>query len=361
MTRKSLLMAPGSRLSRAIAAVMLALTLLGAMPAALLAKDKKAPAAAAPKKTWLELLDISKIVWPNPPAITRIKYLNYFSSEKLRQEPQPGARQRTSWMDRMAGGKTPEDKAGFNDPFVLWRPYGMAVDHAGKLYIADGRVGAIFIFDTETKDCQLIKSGIQVRFGDIVGLAMDDDDTLYVSDSALQRVVIFNSEHRLLGTISQGMSEPAGIAIDTQNRFLYVVDTALDQVLVYDIDTRKLLRRIGTTGKEHHLTSPGNFAKPTNIAVDRDGNIFVTDTLNDRVEMFDADGRFIRTWGQEWRWRRAFWTPEGNRRGFRRPCVGGRCDARHNPDLHPGRRIADALGRPWQPAWPVLCHRRTGG
>ena len=40
------------------------------------------------------------------------------------------------------------------------------------------------------------------------------------------------------------------------------------------------------------------FSLPTNIAVDGDGNVYVTDTLNDRVEIFDADGNFISTFGK---------------------------------------------------------------
>ena len=43
---------------------------------------------------------------------------------------------------------------------------------------------------------------------------------------------------------------------------------------------------------------PGDFSKPTNVAVDKDGNLYVTDTLNDRVEVFDADGNFIRAFGK---------------------------------------------------------------
>ena len=73
---------------------------------------------------------------------------------------------------------------------------------------------------------------------------------------------------------------------------------ATDQVLVYDADTFKLLRKIGTAGKDHTLTDPGDFSEPTNVAVDKDGNLFVTDTLNDRVEVFDAEGVFVRTFGK---------------------------------------------------------------
>jgi DNA-binding beta-propeller fold protein YncE len=94
------------------------------------------------------------------------------------------------------------------------------------------------------------------------------------------------------------MVDPVGLALDTENRFLYVADVGLDQVLVYDADNFKLLRKIGTTGKNHTLTSPGDFAKPSAVAVDRDGNLYVADMLNARIEVFDADGNFIRTFGK---------------------------------------------------------------
>jgi DNA-binding beta-propeller fold protein YncE len=100
------------------------------------------------------------------------------------------------------------------------------------------------------------------------------------------------------GQISDGLVDPVGLAIDTTNRFLYVVDTQQDQVLVYDADTLKLLRRIGTGGKNHFLTTPGDFGAPQGVAVDADGNVYVTDTLNNRVEIFDADGAFISTFGK---------------------------------------------------------------
>jgi DNA-binding beta-propeller fold protein YncE len=114
----------------------------------------------------------------------------------------------------------------------------------------------------------------------------------------MHRVMIFNAKHDVDGQITEGLVDPVGLAIDTTNRFLYVVDTQQDQVIVYDADTLKLLRRIGTGGKNHYLTTPGDFGAPQGIAVDQDGNVYVTDTLNNRVEIFDADGTFISAFGK---------------------------------------------------------------
>jgi DNA-binding beta-propeller fold protein YncE len=110
--------------------------------------------------------------------------------------------------------------------------------------------------------------------------------------------MVFSPKHELEGQIADGLVDPVGIAIDTTNRLLYAVDTQQDQVLVYDADSQKLLRRIGTGGKNHFLTTPGDFGAPQGVAVDADGNVYVTDTLNNRVEIFDADGSFISTFGK---------------------------------------------------------------
>ena len=53
-------------------------------PGGALCRQKEEEAEAAPKQpNILDVLDYSKIVWPNPPAVTRIKYLNYFCCDKF--------------------------------------------------------------------------------------------------------------------------------------------------------------------------------------------------------------------------------------------------------------------------------------
>ena len=278
-----------------VVALMISLIVLLLAPSAYGVKKKKKGEAAKPQPTFMDRLDISKIVWPNPPAITRIRYLNYFCAQK----PPDLQEKKAKWMDRLAGlaaGATPQNDRRL---FQLVTPYGMGVDSKNRLYVADSKVHAVFIFNTETKDLELIKNGVHARFGLITGLALDDSDRLFLSDSEMRRVLVFDPQHRVEGSISEGLVSPGGLAIDNENRFLYVADPELDQVLVYDADPpHKLLRKLGTPGKGHALTTPGDFAKPSNVAVDKDGNLYVSDTFNDRVEIFDADGNFIRAFGK---------------------------------------------------------------
>jgi sugar lactone lactonase YvrE len=285
---------------RAKAGLALALLLALACPSFASDDTQKKKKNNGPQKTVsvLEKIDTSKIVWPQPPKITRVRYMNYFAGEKLPDFNAQPAQSKHAWMDRLAGSST--DKGG--DPlkghYFMDEPHGLVVDSKGKLYVADSKVGAIFIIDPETRDTEMIKNGKDATFALITGLAIDDADRLFVSDPGNHNILIFGPNHKAQAAIREGLSEPAGMAIDLENRFLYVADVALDQVLVYDADTFALLRRIGTGGKDHSLTTPGDFAKPTGVAVDKDGNLYVADMLNARIEIFDADGHFIRTFGK---------------------------------------------------------------
>jgi sugar lactone lactonase YvrE len=280
-----------NRKGRLVLCLMLGLTLLAPVSAF---AGKKKKAATEPKKTLV--IDYSNIVWPNPPAIARIKYQAFYAAEKISQVTAGNNTKKAKWMDRLAG--TQPTSEGGKVLFQLGEPYGVAVDSKNNLYVADQKVGAIFIFNTETREVELIKNKTHAHFVRIIGLAMDDNDRLFVSDPGLRHILVFNAAHKAEDVITEGLVMPGSLALDHENRLLYVSDVELDQVLVYDADTFKLKRKIGTTGHNHELTSPGDFAKPTGLAVDPEGNLYVADTLNNRIEIFDADGKFISTFGK---------------------------------------------------------------
>ena len=287
------------RTRRNTVALLLPICLLLPTMASAGKKKKPAPATAAATGPRKFAFDPKALVWPSPPNTARVRWLDYFAGEKIDYSAAAQAKPKASWMDRLAGGQSDEEKASSKTfPFQLVGPYGIAIDSKGLVYVADQRVGAVFIFNPATHDTELIRNGFEAHFGWINGLAIDDDDRLFVSDAKMHRVMIFNAKHVIEGQITDGIVDPVGLAIDTTNRFLYVVDTQQDQVLVFDADTEKLLRRIGTGGKNHFLTTPGDFGAPQGVAVDADGNVYVTDTLNNRVEIFDADGAFISTFGK---------------------------------------------------------------
>jgi DNA-binding beta-propeller fold protein YncE len=264
-------------------------------------KNKKTSNDAAAQATGPqgEPIDYSKLVWPNPPAIARVRWMNYFAGMKIDYAPATKTKKKQSWMDRVAGAKQEDNVDKLKTfPWQLLRPYGIAIDSKGLVYVADQKVGAVFIFNTETRDTTLIKNGVDAHFGMINGVAIDDGDRLFVSDGKMHRVLVFDPKHRIEGQITDGLIDPVGMAVDNENRFLYVVDEQQDLVQVYDADSLKLLRHIGTPGKKHTSTLPGEFGGASNVALDQDGNVYVTDTMNNRVEIFDAEGTFVSEFGK---------------------------------------------------------------
>ena len=99
---------------------------------------------------------------------------------------------------------------------------------------------------------------------------------------------------------------PGGLALDSHNH-LYAVDAGNDRILKYDGDG-KFLTQWGSYGTGE---SQFNFGVTTldgsnytqvavaggDVATDRQDNIYVVDTLNARIQKFDATGKFLTKWG----------------------------------------------------------------
>jgi DNA-binding beta-propeller fold protein YncE len=279
------------------------LALAFVLPAPLQAGKKKA--ATAPPVNPADqrvkaYFDITKIVWPSPPEIPRVAFKEIYTGQKIDPNLFTKKARKKTWMDRLAGS-LPADQVQMDKlPFQLIRTYGVGVDSKGKIYAADQGVAAVFIFDPQNKGhVELIGNGRQATFGLIAGVALDDDDRLFVVDVSLHHVVVFSPKHAQEAVFGADvLVRPAGVAIDRENRFVYVADTGNDVVDVFDADSYKLLRQIGKPSKKHDQTSPGLFSLPEGVALDSDGNVYVTDTFNDRIEIFDADGQFISTFGK---------------------------------------------------------------
>ena len=80
--------------------------------------------------------------------------------------------------------------------------------------------------------------------------------------------------------------EPGGMQF--YNGELYVVDSKNHRIQVFNKDLQ-LLRHFGREG-----TSNGYFNSPTDVAIDDKGTLYVTDTLNNRIQVMDRKGKFIR-------------------------------------------------------------------
>ncbi|MDF1661529.1 MAG: 6-bladed beta-propeller [Planctomycetota bacterium] len=120
------------------------------------------------------------------------------------------------------------------------------------------------------------------------------NDRLYVVDKS-GRIQRYNKDGRLeivIRTPKIDKGKPTGLGIDKNNRVL-VADTHYARVLIYSPDL-ELVQQFGQSGPE-----PGNFLFVTDVCQAQDGRHFVTDYGDTvaRVQIFDAQGRFLKAFG----------------------------------------------------------------
>ena len=95
------------------------------------------------------------------------RYQAFYAAQKISQVETGSQTKKEKWMDRLAGTQPVGENAKVL--FQLGEPYGIAVDPKGNLYVADQKVGAIFIFNTETREVELIKNKEHAHFVRIIG------------------------------------------------------------------------------------------------------------------------------------------------------------------------------------------------
>jgi DNA-binding beta-propeller fold protein YncE len=88
---------------------------------------------------------------------------------------------------------------------------------------------------------------------------------------------------------SDFFQEPSDLEVDGTKSLIYIVDAGSCRVLVFDF-RGEFLKAIGRKGQ-----GPGEFMRPTGMCQIRDGGIAVADFDNNRIQIFDAAGKFIRS------------------------------------------------------------------
>ena len=131
------------------------------------------------------------------------------------------------------------------------------------------------------------------EWGDTVSVAADGRGSILVLRRAQPPVLIFNREGQLQNTWGDGLF-PDIHSIDVDHEgFVWITDTIDHMVYKFTMDGRQLLA-LGTKGVTGDNSSRTAFNRPTDVAVARNGDIFVTDGYgNSRIVHFSRDGSFI--------------------------------------------------------------------
>ncbi len=183
-------------------------------------------------------------------------------------------------------------------------PKGIAVLPSGLVYLADYGNNRVVKMEYKKGDLRIVNM-ITDDLINPVGVALDSKGNLYVSDHGHSLIKVFGPDDQLKMTIGQeraGAGElfkPTAIAvIDDGDSFNFYRDNFM---AVIDQQGRRL-QAFTLSGKFlKSITSPElglAEASFTYLAIDRFGNIYVTDSVNNQVHKFDHNLRYIISYGR---------------------------------------------------------------
>jgi tripartite motif-containing protein 71 len=198
-------------------------------------------------------------------------------------------------------------------------PSGIAVDASANIYVADSIDNRIQKFSSDGRFITKWGSSgaADGQFNQPMGIAIDSSSHVYIVDSMNGRIQVFNNNGTFLTkwdtyTAGHDAISPRGIGIDPSGK-VYVstideINDTRDEIRVYDNGT--LLTKWGwrcyistgfgcklTEGSQGRQIGDGQFYIPTGLAFDSMGNVYVVDTTNNRIQVFNNNGTFLSKWG----------------------------------------------------------------
>jgi sugar lactone lactonase YvrE len=185
-------------------------------------------------------------------------------------------------------------------------PDGVAVGALGEVWVGDTNNERVQEFTKEgayvTQFGSAGSGDGQFTFGTPMGLATDNAGSLFVTDGTDKRVEHWQIPHygyrpiyaATFGSTGTGPGQfrvPAGLAVDGEGN-VWVPDAENNRI--QELNPKgEFVRQIGSTG-----TGNGQFQTPKSIAFTPEGELWVADTGNSRLEEFAGDGTFIRSVGK---------------------------------------------------------------
>jgi tripartite motif-containing protein 71 len=201
-------------------------------------------------------------------------------------------------------------------------PRGIAIDSHNDIYVADSRNHRIqkisgsngkFIMafgglaNVGGGDVKKITTTFTGKLNEPNGVAIGPGDDVYVIDTWNGRVEVFTSKgkYKTGYTTEDGFWGPREIVVNRgegSGKYTgtsYVADTGKHRIVQFDANGKKV-RAWGAldmkTGQAIKGDKEGEFNEPIGLALDKDGNLYVADRLNFRIQVFTPDGHFIKQW-----------------------------------------------------------------
>ena len=205
--------------------------------------------------------------------------------------------------------KTPIDKLGtviktIND---LKTPYGVALNQAGEIIVAECDAGIVSIFSPTGDKLRILDTQgtavgeMKSLRGVAVDSAVDGDDNILVVDNGNHRLLKFSRGGDLIaavGSCGDGpgqFNHPIGVCVNSVNGKVYMVDYDANCVHIFNSDLT-FSSKFGSGGSGN-----GQFSSPYDVASDRSGCVYVADYINGRVQVFTPDGGYLRQFGKKGR------------------------------------------------------------
>lgn len=247
------------------------LTLVLFSPADARAKKKKKDKAAAADP-------YAELVWPPPPNEPRLKLESVISG---RADVEAGG---SGWKKILIGAspQNPYDQLG--------KPMAVAFDPEGRVLVTDWETHALHRFDLENDVMDVLGTQSRVILKEPMGLDVAADGTIYVADATEAHVVAFDPEGRVVAVFGgkEELINPTDAALSPDGKKLYVADSQAHEIVVFDAEGGELLTRFGRRG-----TGEGEFHFPSALTFGPQGDLFVVDQLNSRIQVLTADGAYV--------------------------------------------------------------------
>lgn len=180
----------------------------------------------------------------------------------------------------------------------LTKPYAVAA-HRGRIFVSDTAERSVKVFDVATAKYFTIGEEEPGQLVKPLGLDVDRSGRLYVADATQKMVFIYSRDGKFLRKIGGKdlFDRISSVTVDPSGQRIYVVDiggvkSENHRVRVFETATGRHVMDIGKRG-----TGPGEFNLPRDMAIGKDGRLYVVDGGNFRVQIFNADGSHHSSFG----------------------------------------------------------------